>query len=174
MKVQFDYQFSPGIYRKMYYFNAFFVKGIFLCLFIITVWIAAVSFLILELMHIVNLSRVMHFCFLIVTISPPILIISLEVKLRQIKDSDLIKKNRSVIFSDDGINYHIDSKTKGQHDSWDDIAFLYETNSMFIIAKDEKYSIPVLKTGVPKEELEDLSQDLRIKLGGRYKRTNYF
>ena len=158
----------------MYYFNAFFVKGILLCFFIISVWIAAITFLILELMHIVYLSRVMHFCFLIVSISPPLLIIALEIKLRQIKDSDLFKKNRSVVFSDDGINYHIDSKAKGQHDSWDDIAFLYETNSLFIIVKDEKHSIPVQKTGVSKEELEDLSRELKIKLEGRYKRTNYF
>lgn len=139
-------------------------------IFLIIVWAAAVLLLALDLLGIIHPTRVMHLCFLLVSVSLPMLIITLELKIRQIKDNEFFTKDRTVVFSDDGIDYYTDSKKKGGHDSWDDIKYLSETKRFFIINKDDNLSIPVLKTGVDRDVINDVRGDLQDKLGSRYKR----
>jgi len=76
MRIQFDYKLSLGAYRKMYYFNALFSKKM-QSLFIVLAWIAAVTLLLLENLEIINRTRVMHLCFLLVSVSLPVLIFSI-------------------------------------------------------------------------------------------------
>jgi hypothetical protein len=136
--------------------------------FILVVWAAAVTFLALDLLHIMYPTRIMHLCFLLVSVSLPMLIITLEIKIRQIKDNEFFSKDRTVIFSDDGIDYYTDSKKKDGHDSWDEIKQLSESKNFFIIYKDDNHSIPVLITGVEGNVINDLRGDLKEKLGSRY------
>lgn len=139
--------------------------------FVLVTWIAAIIFFAQEKLGIIQPTRVMHMCFLIVSISIPLYVISLEVKIRQQRNYDFFNKNRTVIFTDGGIDYIIDSKKKGDHDNWEDIKFLHETKSLFIVVKDNKHRIPIEKNKTEENELENIRMDLTGILGTRYKRT---
>jgi hypothetical protein len=169
MNTQHSFRLSLGVYRKMLYFNTFFSRG-WRSIFILMVWFIAALSLGLDLLGIIQPTRVMHLCFLLVSISVPLLVFGIEMKLYRIKDSDFFSKDRTVIFGDDGIDYIIDEKKKNrEHDPWDNVV-LFETHSLFIISKDDKYSIPVPKTGIPDDRLKTMRGELQKNLGNRYKK----
>ena len=168
MNTQFNYKMSLNTYRKMVYFNMFYanrVKNII----IVLVWMIMTVFLVLDIMGIITPTRIMHLSFLMVSLSMPVLIISLEMKIRQIKDNEYFNRKRTVVFSDDGMDFFLDSNTKKRmHNSWDDVYLLYETNSLFIIFKDKINSIPVEKKGTEKGEVNNVREELIKRLGPRY------
>jgi hypothetical protein len=168
MQAQFNYKLSFNAYRKMLYFNTFYRK-LGQNIFILLVWVAAATCLILDILHLIYPSRAMHLSFLVVTVSVPMFVVSLEMKLHQMKNADFFGQDRTVIFTDEGIDYYLDDKKKKNHDPWDDVMLLCETRNLFIVYKDDKHSLPVLKKGIPKEEIQSLRQDLKNKLGIRYK-----
>jgi hypothetical protein len=145
MNVQFNYVISPGIYRKMLYFNAFFSGGV-RSFFILPLWILAAISLILDICGIIQPSRVMHLCFLLVSVSAPLLVFGIEMKIRQGGDGDFFARKRTVVFTADGIDYRIDGTKNPEGDIWDDVV-VHETKTLLIIVRDRRYAVPVPKAG---------------------------
>jgi Na+(H+)/acetate symporter ActP len=151
----------------MYYFNALYFKR-WQNIFILIVWIIGAVLVLLGSFQIVTLSRTLHTCSLFVSLTVPVFIFSIEMKIRQFQYNEAFDKKRTVIFTDDGIEYYIESRKKGEFDSWNDIKYLCETKSLFIVYKDEKHCVPILKTNIEKDVMEEMRLALKNKLETRY------
>jgi hypothetical protein len=150
----------------MLYFNAFFSRGWQSC-FILLAWALAAVFFALDVAGIIQVTRVMHLCFLLVSVSAPLLVFGIEMKMRTGVPGSFFTKERTVIFGDDGIDYIVDGKKKGAgHDSWDAVV-IHETKYLFIISQD-RYGIPVPKTAFSKTDVDILHQELGNRIGKRY------
>ena len=166
MNLRCHYRISTGIYRKMLYFNAFFSKGL-QSFFILCVWVLAALGLMLDLTGIIQATRVTHLCFLLVSVSAPLLVFGIEMKMRTGASGSFFTKERTVIFGDDGIEYVVDGKKKGAgHDSWNDVV-IHETKHLLIISQD-RHSIPVPKTAFLEADMEILRRELEGRIGKRY------
>jgi hypothetical protein len=163
--VQFDYTISFGTYRKMIYFNTFGIKPV-QSIFMAVAWLAASFLFVLDTLKVIEPTRIMHMCFLIVTISIPMLIISLEMKIRQNKEADYFSKVRTVVLDGEGIGYY-DEKKRISRDSWAGLSAVYETKSLFIIYKGRNI-FPILKTGESQEKIEAARRYLQENLGSRF------
>jgi hypothetical protein len=163
--VQFTCNITHRVYRKMLYFNTFCIKPL-QSIFMAVVWFTAFVFLILDILKYIEPTRIMHFCFLVVTVSIPMVIVNLEIKIRKNRKDEYFSKERTVVINQDGFRYNNKKNTIVDH--WGDILMVYETRSLFIIYKDEKNIFPISKTGEPGEKIESARLYFKEKLGIRF------
>jgi hypothetical protein len=165
--VQFTCVIDLKAYRKMLYFNTFGINRL-QSVFMALVWIVSFILLILETLNYLEPTQIMHLCFLVVTVSIPMIIVNLEIKIRKNKNDDYFSKEHTVVFSQDGIRYKTYKNTG--IDRWSNIMAVYETRSLFIIYKDKKNTFPVVKTGEPEEKIETVRLLFRENLKERFYR----
>jgi hypothetical protein len=163
--LQFICTISLKTYRKMLYFNTFGINRL-QSIFMVFAWIAACVLLILETLKYIAPTRIMHFCFLVVTVSIPMIIINLEIKIRKNKYNDYFSKEFTLVFNQDGIRYKTYKNVNT--DCWNDILAVYETRSLFIIYRDKRNIFPIVKTGEPGEKIETARSFFRENLGNRF------
>jgi hypothetical protein len=163
--VQFTCSVSLKTYRKMLYFNTFGINRL-QSIFMALAWVAALVLLTLETLQYITPTRIMHFCFLVVTVSIPIIIINLEIKIRKNKNDAYFSKEYTITLSQDGIKYKTYKNVNTER--WDDILAVYETRPLFIIYRDKRNIFPIVKTGEPEEKTETARLFFREYLKNRF------
>ncbi len=168
--IVFQFKIKAEDYRKMSYFNTFSQKKLQSIL-VVFFWIAAVSLLLLDILSIIRSTDIMHLCFIIVTVSVPLLVVSVEMNVNRFKknEADVADITRTITFEDRGIRFCSESCTKTGFESWDAFRVVYETKSLFLLYKDARSAVLIPKEGEEKTKLEETRQCLYEKLGKRFR-----
>ena len=94
-----DFEITPKDYRKVQYFNTF-AKSKKQPVFILTIWVLSLIGLILKFLYHIEFTKITFFCCLMVAVSVPFLIASLELTIYRYNHSSVSKQKRSLLCPD--------------------------------------------------------------------------
>lgn len=167
--VVINYTLTLQEYRKMLYFNTFSIRRM-QSLIVAVVWLAGATLLALDLFKVIEPTRIMHLCFLMVTVALPMIVVSLEIRIFRSRGADTLNKKRVMILNEKGISYRSEGKHETGLDTWDDLLAVYETRSLFLIYKDANNTVPVPKKEQTEDTLEKARKLFGQHLGNKFKR----
>lgn len=166
--IVFHYQIGLSDYRKMLYFNTFSLRKLQNVL-MASAWAAAVILLMLDLTGAIEASPILHLCFLVVSVSVPMIIVSLEIRVYRSKNAEVLSEKRMLTIEQDGLRYSSEGDRPSGLDKWDDLLAIYETKSNFLVYKDTVNIVLIPKKGLPEDKLLQARGVFEEKMGKHFR-----
>jgi hypothetical protein len=153
MRMVFNFKMSVDDYRKMMIcrtFGSSWVKRIVL----FVTWVIFAILLAAELTHKIQLSRVVHVCALLVAVSLPAAVITLEVNVIKYKNAYMsgFKAERQIIADDEGLTFINKMTKESGSNSWADVTKLEELKNVFVIQLNRKDAVILPKWSLGNQE----------------------
>ncbi len=156
--LKYTFLVNKDEYRSMCYFNTFFIRPIQTA-FIIICWIGSLLMLTLYSLEIGNITHVMRLCAIVVALTLPIMIFSVEQSTRRYQRS-IVNGNeceKSVVLNAQEVRMCETEQSKEFTLTWNQFIAAYETKTLYILYRDRQRTIVL-----PKRVVEDtVNQQLR-------------
>lgn len=161
MRMVFNFKMSVEDYRKMMMCRTFgnsWVKRIFL----IGTWVVFTFLLIGDITNVFQISRVVHVCALLVAVSLPAAILTVEVNVIKYKDAYRpgFKADRQIIADDEGLTFLNKITKESGSNSWADVTKLEELKSVFVIQLNRTEAVILPKRSMGNEKKVEQFKDL--------------
>ncbi|QEY34721.1 YcxB family protein [Caproiciproducens galactitolivorans] len=157
-------------YREMTFFSTFsFRKGQNIA--ILISWIAGTTAFILDLADVIQLTQTIHLCALMVAVTMPMLFVSYLTNVRRFKvnGASYLKKAHTVLLGNDDVQYKESGNIHTGVDKWDDIAYAFETDHLFLLYRTPNSAVLLPKRCVTEKQIEETRICMKEKLGVRFK-----
>ncbi|MDV4149945.1 YcxB family protein [Clostridium sp. AL.422] len=170
MRLKFDFKMSVSDYRKMMisqtYGNSWIRRVI-----LFGTWAVFSTLLLLELINIIQLSRVVHLCALLVFVSIPSAAITLEINIIKYKNAykNGFGAERTIIADEEGFIFVNKSSKESRKNPWTDVSKLEEHKSVFVIQLNHKDAVIL-----PKRSMQNNKQIEEFKGLVNQKIPKYF
>lgn len=165
------YQFNTTVedYREISYFTTFSMRRLQNAA-IAVIWAISLVAFVLDLTKVIHLSQVVHLCVLLVTVTVPMLLVSVEVSISRFKKSgqEYLQKKRTVTLDDQGVKYYESGAAAPGYDKWNDFYHIYETKTLFLFYINANKVFAVPKRGQSEKRIDSTRSFLQDKLGKRY------
>lgn len=166
------YQFKSTMddYREMTFFSTFsFRKGQNIA--ILLTWITGTTAFLLDLAKVIKMTETIHLCALMVAVTMPVLFVSYLTNVRRFKinGADYRKKTHTVLLGKDDIQYKESGNIHTGADKWDDIAYAFETDHLFLLYRTSNNAVLLPKRSTTEKQIEETRVCLQEKLGVRFK-----
>ena len=166
----FRFKMSLDDYHKMMLSRTFgnsFVKRIF----IFITWIVFLVLLICDLTNVIELTRVVHLCSLLVSVAIPAAFLTMEINVAKYRKAYIegFSAERQIIADDEGLTFINKTTEQSGKNAWDEVTKLEELKDSFIIQLNRKEAIILPKRGMgnPKK-IEQFRELANEKISNRF------
>lgn len=161
MRMVFNFKMSVDDYRKMLMSKTFgnsLVKRIFLIL----TWVIFTILLVGDITKVIQITRVVHVCALLVAVSLPAAIITVEINVIKYKDAYMsgFKADRQIIADDEGLTFLNKITKESGTNSWSDVSKLEELKSVFVIQLNRTEAVILPKRSMGNEKKVEKFKEL--------------
>lgn len=149
MRMVFNFKMSLDDYHQMMVSRTFgnsWTRRIFL----LSVWLVFTGLIVLDLTGVIELSRVVHVCALLVAVSFPAAVITMEINVSKYKDAYLsgFKAERQIVADDEGLTFCNRSTGESGSNTWDEVTKLEEMKDVFVIQLNRREAVILPKRGM--------------------------
>lgn len=164
------FKVTPEDFRRMSYFNTFSLRKM-QSFFVAFVWFGSIILLLLKLLGIIEPTEIMFLCFIIVSLSIPVMVLSVELGVGRFKRAaqEGDASTRTVTLSEKGIKLGFGDGTSAPIESWSAFIAAYETRFALIVYRDANRTILIPKSGISSEKLTAARCCLQTALGKAYR-----
>jgi hypothetical protein len=168
--IVYHFKLTVEDYREMSFFSTFSYRksqNIFLLL----AWIASVTAFLLDMTKVITLTQTVHICTLMVTVTLPMLLVSVWMNVRKFKlsQSGHRGKEHTVLLGQDNVQYRESGNSHTGLDKWDDFIYAFETKKLFLLFRTQNNAVLLPKRDVSSRQIEQTRACLKDKFGVRFK-----
>jgi hypothetical protein len=165
MRMMFSFKMSVDDYRKMMisktYGNSWTRRII-----LFSTWVLFAILLALDLANKIELSRVVHVCALLVSVSFPAAAITLQINVINYKNAYMngFKAERAIIVDDEGLTFVNKMSKESRNNAWTDVTRLDELKDVFVIQLNRRDSVILPKRSMENQKMEEFKKLVNQKI----------
>ncbi|MBS6953886.1 MAG: YcxB family protein [Enterocloster asparagiformis] len=170
MRMVFNFKMSLEDYHQMMVSRTFgnsWTRRIIL----LVVWLVFTGLIILDLTGVVQLTRVVHVCALLVAVSFPAAVITMEINVSKYKDAYLsgFKAERQIVADDEGLTFCNRSTGESGSNTWAEVTKLEELKNVFVIQLNRREAVILPKRGMGNtKKVDQFREMVKEKLPERF------
>jgi hypothetical protein len=168
--IVYQFQSTMDDYREMSFFSTFsFRKG--QNVFLLIAWIVAATAFLLDVTKVIKMTETVHLCALMVAVTMPMLFVSALVNVHRFKvnGAGYRKKTHTILLGKDNVQYRESGNNNTGMDKWDDIAYAFETDHLFLLYRTPNNAVLLPKRTASEKQILETRACLKEKLGVRFK-----
>lgn len=149
MRMVFNFKMSMDDYHKMMVCRTF-GNSWLRRLVLFGTWTVFTILLVCDLTNVLRLSRVVHVCALLVAVSLPAAVITMEINVSKYKEAYLsgFQAERQIVADDEGLTFRNKSTDESGKNAWSEVSKLEELKDSFIIQLNRREAVILPKRGM--------------------------
>ena len=149
MRMVFNFKMSLEDYQQMMVSRTFgnsWIRRIIL----LVVWLVFTGLIVLDLTGVIELTRIVHVCALLVAVSFPAAVITMEINVSKYKDAYLsgFKAERQIVADEEGLTFCNRSTGESGSNTWGEVTKLEELKDVFVIQLNRREAVILPKRGM--------------------------
>ena len=149
MRMVFNFKMSLEDYHQMMVSRTFgnsWIRRIIL----LVVWLVFTGLIVLDLTGVIELTRIVHVCALLVAVSFPAAVITMEINVSKYKDAYLsgFKAERQIVADEEGLTFCNRSTGESGSNTWGEVTKLEELKDVFVIQLNRREAVILPKRGM--------------------------
>ena len=149
MRMVFNFKMSLEDYHQMMVSRTFgnsWIRRIIL----LVVWLVFTGLVVLDLTGVIELTRIVHVCALLVAVSFPAAVITMEINVSKYKDAYLsgFKAERQIVADEEGLTFCNRSTGESGSNPWGEVTKLEELKDVFVIQLNRREAVILPKRGM--------------------------
>ena len=149
MRMVFNFKMSLEDYHQMMVsltFGHSWIRRIIL----LVVWLVFTGLIVLDLTGVIELTRIVHVCALLVAVSFPAAVITMEINVSKYKDAYLsgFKAERQIVADEEGLTFCNRSTGESGSNTWGEVTKLEELKDVFVIQLNRREAVILPKRGM--------------------------
>ena len=165
----FEFRVSPGLFRRVQYFNTFGRRRGQGAL-VAAAFIGAFALMIVNVFGRVAMSNVMQMCYIVCLVALPLCVLSCELNTRKYVDSEMDKITRVVSVGSDWVKLRSVGGAFSEKLEWEQVSVAFETKSAFVIYRDSDRYAAIPKSAFAPGDVDSFRLLLQEKLGRGFHR----
>lgn len=142
MRMVFNFKMSLEDYHQMMVSRTFgnsWIRRIIL----LVVWLVFTGLIVLDLTGVIELTRIVHVCALLVAVSFPAAVITMEINVSKYKDAYLsgFKAERQIVADEEGLTFCNRSTGESGSNPWGEVTKLEELKDVFVIQLNRREAV---------------------------------
>ena len=156
MRMVFNFKMSLEDYHQMMVSRTFgnsWIRRIIL----LVVWLVFTGLIVLDLTGVIELTRIVHVCALLVAVSFPAAVITMEINVSKYKDAYLsgFKAERQIVADEEGLTFCNRSTGESGSNTWGEVTKLEELKDVFVIQLNRREAVILPKRGMGNTKMVD-------------------
>ena len=117
---------------------------------LLVVWLVFTGLIVLDLTGVIELTRIVHVCALLVAVSFPAAVITMEINVSKYKDAYLsgFKAERQIVADEEGLTFCNRSTGESGSNTWGEVTKLEELKDVFVIQLNRREAVILPKRGM--------------------------
>ena len=149
MRMVFNFKMSLEDYHQMMVSRTFgnsWIRRIIL----LVVWLVFTGLIVLDLTGVIELTRIVHVCALLVAVSFPAAVITMEINVSKYKDAYLsgFKAERQIVADEEGLTFCNRATGESGSNRWGEVTKLEELKDVFVIQLNRREAVILPKRGM--------------------------